>query len=97
MATFRIESTVRGHHVYKSQWTPGIGEEICVHVEEDNTFDEFTVPVSKDEIVVGHNNWQKPADFSCTSDNLLCSVTVQVMVLCRYLRKKAWLSTACTS
>jgi len=67
MATsFRIESSVRGHHVYKSidniylriyiiydksRWTPVIGEELCVQVE-DNTFDEFAVAVWKDGIIV---------------------------------------------
>jgi len=64
MATFRIESTVHGHHVYKLRWTPGIGEELCVQAEEDGTFDEFAVPVWEDGIILGHKNWQKPADIS---------------------------------
>jgi len=31
---YRIESTVHGHHVYKSSWSPYIGEELprCHHV-----------------------------------------------------------------
>ena len=34
MATsFRIESTVRGHHVYKASWSPYIGEELPVQCE----------------------------------------------------------------
>ena len=44
MATsFSVESTVRGHHVYKTQWTPIIGEDLCVQIEEHNTFDRFAV------------------------------------------------------
>ena len=55
MATsFRIESSVRGHHIYKDVWSPVIGDELLVQVEEHNTFDEFAVPVMKNSDVVGH-------------------------------------------
>lgn len=55
MATsFRIESTVRGHHVYKSLWTLVMGEELRVQIEEDNIFDEFAVAIFKDGNIVGH-------------------------------------------
>ena len=54
MATsFRIESTVWGHHFYKSLWTPVIGEKLCVQIEEDSAFDDFTVAIWKD-VIVGH-------------------------------------------
>ena len=54
MATsFRIESTIRGHHVYKSLWTPVIGEKLCIQIEEDSAFDDFTVAIWKD-VIVGH-------------------------------------------
>ena len=44
MATsFRIESSVHGHHVYKDVWSPVIGDELLVQVEEHNTFDEFAM------------------------------------------------------
>ena len=55
MATsFRIESSVRGHHVYKDVWSPVIGDELLVQVEEHNTFDEFAMAVMKNSDVVGH-------------------------------------------
>ena len=55
MATsFRIESSVCGHHVYKEVWLPVFGDELLVQVEEHNTFDEFAVPVMKNSDVVGH-------------------------------------------
>ena len=55
MATsFSIESTVRGHHVYKTEWNPIIGEELCCLAEEDNAFDRFAVAISKDGRIVGH-------------------------------------------
>ena len=45
--TFRIESTVRGHHVYKAAWYPYIGEELPVQREVNNIHDDFAVAVSK--------------------------------------------------
>ena len=55
MATsFRIESSVHGHHVYKDVWSPVIGDELLVQVEEHNTFNEFGVAVMKNSDVVGH-------------------------------------------
>ena len=55
MATsYRIESSVRGHHVYKDVWSPVIGDELPVEVEEHSTFDEFAVAVMKSSNVVGH-------------------------------------------
>ena len=64
MATsFRIENTFRGHHVYKSLWTPDVGEELRVQIEEDNIFDEFAVAVFKDGNILAmfHESWQEPA------------------------------------
>ena len=52
--SFKIESIVRGHHVFKNIWTPTIGEDLRVTAESDNTFDEFAMAVCKDNIVVGH-------------------------------------------
>ena len=56
MATsFRIESTVRGHHIFKDTWTSHINEELAVQVEEGNVFNEHAVAVqNRDERVVGH-------------------------------------------
>ena len=55
MATsFRIESTVRGHHVYKASWSPYIGEELPVQCEVNNIHDDFAVAVLKNSNTVGH-------------------------------------------
>ena len=43
--SFPIESTVRGHHVYKRRWTPAIGEELNVLAEAGNIHDRFAVAV----------------------------------------------------
>ena len=52
--SFRIESTVRGHHVYKTHWRPEINEELRCEVERGNSFDRYAVAVMKDRGVVGH-------------------------------------------
>ena len=49
-----IESTVRGHHVYKRRWTPAIGEEFNVLAEAGNIHDRFAVAVYRDDSIVGH-------------------------------------------
>ena len=57
--TFRIESTVHRHHVYKAAWSPYIGEELPVQREVNNIHDDFAVAVLK------NGNTQ-----SCTTGNL---------------------------
>ena len=52
--TLRIESTVRGHHVYKAAWSPYIGEELPVQREVNNIHDDFAVAVLKNGNTVGH-------------------------------------------
>ena len=37
---------MRGHHVYKSVWTP-VGEELNLEHEESNEHDEYAVAVRK--------------------------------------------------
>jgi len=52
--SFRIESSVRGHHVFKDQWTPSIGEELQTTRELTNAHDSFAVAVPKEGNTVGH-------------------------------------------
>ncbi len=54
---FCLESVVRGHHVYKRVWTPVVGEQLPVGVEEDNGNDPRAVAVRKSGIVVGHSRY----------------------------------------
>ena len=48
---FSKESVVRGHHVYKHIWTPGIGEELSVEKEPGNLHDSFAVSMVKNDSV----------------------------------------------
>ena len=41
----RVDSVVRGYHVYKDDWVPGIGDTFQVEVEETNVHDRFACAV----------------------------------------------------
>ena len=49
-----IESTVRGHHVYKAAWSPYIGEELPVQCEVNNIHDDFAVAVLMNSNTASH-------------------------------------------
>ena len=52
---YRLESVVRGHHIYKRIWTPVVGEKLLVTVEEGNPHDFRAVAVRKGGgVIVGH-------------------------------------------
>ena len=51
MDSLEIPSTVRGHHIYKTIWTPRIGEELAVIMEENNNHDRH---VTRNDDIVGH-------------------------------------------
>ena len=54
-SSFKKESVIRGHHVYKHIWTPVNGEMLPVKKEENNSFDKHAVAVLKDDsVIVGH-------------------------------------------
>ena len=49
--TYEKASVIRGHHVYKTVWTPFIGQELSLKAEDGNA---HAVAVMKDGSVVGH-------------------------------------------
>ena len=53
-SVYKKESVVRGHHIYKTSWTPVIGEELPAEREENNEHDEHAVAVRKNGVIVGH-------------------------------------------
>ena len=62
-----MESVIRGHHVYKTVWTPVTGESLfCRHDERDEAkqFDNYAVSIytrkEREEVLVGH----VPIEFS---------------------------------
>ena len=52
--TFSFVSVVRGHHIYKSVWTPMLGERLSVRPETGNNHDKHAVSVVKRGGIVGH-------------------------------------------
>ena len=53
-AVFHLESTIRGHHVYKTIWTPTVGEALQVVQEPSNSHDAYAVAILRDGSIVGH-------------------------------------------
>ena len=52
--SFRFESVIRGHHIYKDVWVPFIGEILRLGRENNNEQDHHAVAVLKDNATVGH-------------------------------------------
>ena len=54
--TFCLDSVVRGHHVYKTIWTPFLGEILTAIAEPGNSHDRHAVCVKKEGHgeIVGH-------------------------------------------
>lgn len=54
MDKFTVESVVRGYHIYKTIWTPYIGEKLPLEAEDNNLHDRHAVAVIRNGTVVGH-------------------------------------------
>ena len=54
MDSFELSSCVRGHHIYKSSWTPTLGEELDCRREADNSSDPYVVAVIRMSAIVGY-------------------------------------------
>ena len=51
---FKTESVIKGHHAYKNDWTPILGENLSTHPELENEIDKYAVAVTKDAQVIGY-------------------------------------------
>ena len=51
---FKIDSVVRGYHVYKDVWDAHIGKMLPCLPETSNREDWYTVAVMDGDILVGH-------------------------------------------
>ena len=47
-------SVIRGHHVYKTVWTPSIGEMLESQPDTGNKHDRYAIGMVKDGEIVGH-------------------------------------------
>ena len=48
------DSFVTSHHIYKTIWTPYLGETLFVKMEESNLYDKYAVAVVRVGEIVGH-------------------------------------------
>ena len=55
-----VESVVRGYHVYKDDWSPSVGDEFELEIEELNRHDRYAVAIKVSGDIVGH----VPREFS---------------------------------
>ena len=51
---YKVESCIRGFHVYLAVWTPYIGKQLDCVYDSGNSEDPFTVAVQKDGEMIGH-------------------------------------------
>ena len=54
METLKENSIVTGHHIYKSIWSPFIGEMLPAEIEEGNLYDRYAVSLIRDRKIVRH-------------------------------------------
>ena len=50
-AIFVLSSVIRGHHIYKTVWSPSTGE---ILEEPDNPHDHHAMCLRKTEVIIGH-------------------------------------------
>ena len=50
----RVESVVRGYHIYQSVWDAIIGENLICVMENDNSNDKFAVAVMRNNTIICH-------------------------------------------
>ena len=53
MDTLHVDADIRGHHIYKTSWTPFVGELLLVQQEDHNPEDSFAVAILKSGEIVG--------------------------------------------
>ena len=78
MLSFSIDAVIRGHHVYKSIWTPFVGEQLVLQRDERNKYDRYAVAVKKEKKIVGHvpkELSKKCSDFLKSGGVIGCEVT----------------------
>ena len=57
-AVYLHVGVIRGHYIYKSVWTPVLGEVLPLSTDEANDHDRFAVSVNRGEQNVGTYSWQ---------------------------------------
>jgi len=66
LASFEIDSHVKGYHVYQNEWVPVVNEKLRTRTEPENVVDKYAVRVLSGEDVVGHLKKGKSGRFAKT-------------------------------
>ena len=66
IASFEIDSYVKGYHEYQGIWVPKVNEKLRTQTEPENTVDKYAVCVLLDEEVIGHLKKGKTGRFAKT-------------------------------
>ena len=65
--SYEINSFIMGYHVYKTNWTPVVGEKLTGVMESNNLMDKYAVAVKRsDESIVRHLPCGKCGKFAKT-------------------------------
>ena len=46
--SIELSSVIRGHHIYKSVWSPSIGETLPLQIDAESEHDTYAVGIAKD-------------------------------------------------
>ena len=66
LASFEIDSHVKGYHAYQNEWVPVVNEKLRTRTEPENVVDKYAVCVLSGEDVVGHLKKGKSGRFAKT-------------------------------
>ena len=68
-----LESAVRGHHVYKTTWSPAIGQVLQVGAEDSNAYDRYAVATYLRNTVGAEdsNTYDRYAVATCLRDTVV--------------------------
>ena len=67
IVSYEIDSFIMGYHVYKTNWTPVVGEKLTGVMESNNLMDKYAVAVKRgDGNIVGHLPLGKSGKFAET-------------------------------
>lgn len=66
LASFEIDSHVKGYHAYQNEWVPVVNEKVMAQTEPENVVDKYAVCVLSGEDVVGHLKKGKNGRFAKT-------------------------------
>ena len=68
-----LESAVRGHHVYKTTWSPVIGQVLQVGAEDSNAYNRYAVATCLRDTVGAEdsNTYDRYAVATCLRDTVV--------------------------